>query len=154
MRSEATRALREKARPPYAKLNQPVMIRFSWLGEGIPLWKKVQSEGQMSVNPFLGWTVIFWWTNCVPPSSVTSFRYVMKTRWREAPRVRVTDTELGHGRDRPGEIGAEEQAVPRRGVGGDGVVGCITGWGATISKPGSRLSTRSVCHTLKPPPGG
>ena len=96
--------------PPHAKLNQPVMMRFSCVGDGTPRCMKVQSDGQTSVRPFLGCIVTFWWKNCVPaadtsrtrhgrvsgrvgpggqhcvpPSSLTSFRYVMKTRCRDAP---------------------------------------------------------------------
>ncbi len=35
----------------YKKLNQPVMMYFSSVGETTPRWRCVQSTGQMSVRP-------------------------------------------------------------------------------------------------------
>ena len=56
------------ARPNYVKLNHPVVMIFSWVGEGTPRCVNVQSAGQIKVRPFLGCTIKFWWQNSVPPA--------------------------------------------------------------------------------------
>ena len=57
-----------------AARDHPVVMIFSCVGDGTPRCVNVQSAGQMSVNPFFGDTIKFWWQNSVPPASVTSLR--------------------------------------------------------------------------------
>ena len=54
-----------------AARDHPVVMIFSCVGDGTPRCVNVQSAGQMSVNPFFGDTIKFWWQNSVPPASVT-----------------------------------------------------------------------------------
>ena len=56
------------ARQNYVKLNHPVVMIFSCVGDGTPRCVNVQSAGQMSVKPFFGCTIKFWWQNSVPPA--------------------------------------------------------------------------------------
>jgi hypothetical protein len=56
------------ARPNYVKLNHPVVMIFSCVGDGTPRCVNVQSAGQIKVRPFLGCTIKFWWQNSVPPA--------------------------------------------------------------------------------------
>src|SRR5262245_15357555 len=64
------------------KFIQPVIMYLCWLGETTPACVCVKSEGQMSVRPFFASNVCFWYTNWVPPPSVTSLRYVIQTSMR------------------------------------------------------------------------
>ena len=56
------------------KFIQPVMMYLCSLGETTPTCVWVKSDGQIKVRPFFASKVCFWYTKCVPPPSLTSFR--------------------------------------------------------------------------------